>query len=386
VTSLALALIGGAPWVLLPPLVMLRVARSRSLADETDASPTDPPLVSVIVPARNEARNIERCVRSILSTSYDAMELIVVDDHSTDGTAAIARGAAGDDRRFRLLDNPPLPNGWFGKQWACATGAAAASGGLLLFTDADTAHAPDLLARAVNRLRRESDDLLSVVGRQEMHSFWERLLQPQVFWILVARYGGTESVSRARRAEDVIANGQFLLMQRHAYEAVGGHGSVREKVAEDLALAQRFFREGFRVRLVRGHDQLATHMYGSLSELIAGWGKNVFAGGIDAMPGGFAGRIMFPLVLPIPPLMTLLPVVIVLLGLIGFVSAGWTLWSAICASANLIWWTLIYRGFHQRVWYALLAPVGAVVVLFIIVRAIVRGRRVGWKGREYVAR
>jgi chlorobactene glucosyltransferase len=386
VTSLALALIGTAPWVVLPPLVMLRLARSRSLADETDASPSDPPLVSVIVPARNEARNIERCVRSILSTSYDAMELIVVDDHSTDRTADIARGAAGDDRRFRLLDNPPLPNGWFGKQWACATGAAAASGGLLLFTDADTAHAPDLLARAVNRLRRESDDLLSVVGRQEMHSFWERLLQPQVFWILVARYGGTESVSSARRAEDVIANGQFLLMQRHAYEAVGGHGSVREKVAEDLALAQRFFREGFRVRLVRGHDQLATHMYGSLSELIAGWGKNVFAGGIDAMPGGFAGRIMFPLVLPIPPLMTLLPVVIVLLGLIGFVSAGWTLWSAICASANLIWWTLIYRGFHQRVWYALLAPVGAVVVLFIIVRAIVRGRRVGWKGREYVAR
>lgn len=385
-TSLALALIGTAPWVVLPPLLMLRLARSRSLADETDASPSDPPLVSVIVPARNEARNIERCVRSILSTSYDAMELIVVDDHSTDRTADIARGAAGDDRRFRLLDNPPLPNGWFGKQWACSTGAALASGGLLLFTDADTAHSPDLLTRAVNRLRRESDDLLSVVGRQEMHSFWERLLQPQVFWILVARYGGTESVSRARRAEDVIANGQFLLMQRHAYEAVGGHGSVRDKVAEDLALAQRLFREGFRVRLVRGDDQLATHMYGSLSELIAGWGKNVFAGGIDAMPGGVAGRVIFPLVLPIAPLMTLLPAVIVVLGLIGIVSPAWTLWSAICAGANLLWWMVIYRGFHQRVWYALLAPAGAVVVLFIIVRAIVRGRRVGWKGREYVAR
>ena len=242
-TSLGLTLITATPWVLLPPLVMWRVAHSRSLADERDALPDTSPLVSVVVPARNEARNIERCVRSILSTRYGSIELIVVDDHSTDATADIARGAAGDDHRFRLLASSTLPNGWFGKQWACASGASAAAGALLLFTDADTAHAPDLLPRAVNRLLRENDDLLSVVGRQEMHSFWERLLQPQVFWILVMRYGGTESVNHARRAEDVIANGQFLLLRRQAYEAVGGHESVRDKVAEDLALAQRLFRE-----------------------------------------------------------------------------------------------------------------------------------------------
>ena len=385
-TSLVLALIGAAPWVLLPPLVMLRLTRSRSLADESDDVPTDAPLVSVVVPARNEARNIERCVRSILSTRYPAMELIVVDDHSSDGTGNIARRAADGDNRFRLLESSALPDGWFGKQWACATGGTAASGALLLFTDADTAHAPDLLPRAANRLRREHADLLSVVGRQEMHGFWERLLQPQVFWILITRYGGTEGVSNAKRAEDVIANGQFLLIQREAYEAVGGHESVRDKVAEDLALAQRLFRERYRVRLVRGDDQLSTHMYGSLSELVAGWGKNVFAGGIDAMPGGAAGRVIFPLVLPTAPLMTLVPAVIFLLGLLGIVSAAWTIWAAVGAAANLLWWTLIYRGFHQRAWYALLAPIGATLVLFIIVRAILRGRNVGWKGREYVAR
>lgn len=385
-TLLALALVGAAPWVLIPPLVMLRVARSRSLSDESDDVPNTAPLVSVIVPARNEARNIERCVRSILSTEYQSMELIVVDDHSIDGTSEIARRAASNDPRFRLLENAPLPNDWFGKQWACANGAAAAAGTLLLFTDADTAHTPDLLPRAVNRLLRERDDLLSVIGRQEMHSFWERLLQPQVFWILVTRYGGTDSINSARRAEDIIANGQFLLLQRRAYAAVGGHESVRDKVAEDLALAQRLFREGFRVRLVRGDDQLSTHMYGSLSELAAGWGKNVFAGGIDAMPGGAAGRAIFPLVLPIAPLTTILPALILILGLIGVVNAAWTTWSAIATAANLLWWMLIYRGFHQRLWYALLAPLGAAVLLFIIVRAIVRGRRVGWKGREYLAR
>src|SRR5207302_7127085 len=161
---------------------------------------------------------------------------------------------------------------------------------------ADTEHSPDLLPRAVNALCREQADLLSVAGRQEMRSFWERLLQPQVFWMLVMRYGGTESVNRARRAEDVIANGQFMLMRRSTYDSVGGHEAVRDKVAEDLSLAQLLFRRGFRVRLFRANEQLSTHMYASLSELIAGWGKNVFAGGIHAMPGGALGRALFPFV------------------------------------------------------------------------------------------
>jgi len=381
-----LVLLAAVPWVLLPPLAMLRVARSRSLADEPEAVPPNRPRVSVIVPARNEGRNIARCVRSILSSRYEPLELIVVDDHSTDGTADIARAAAAGDARFLLLENTPLPNGWFGKQWACTTGAAAASGALLLFTDADTMHAPDLLPRAVNLLLREGSDLLSVVGRQEMRSFWERLLQPQVFWLLVVRYGSTESVNSARRPVNVIANGQYLLIRREAYDAAGGHASVRDKVAEDLALAQRFVRLDRRLRLVRGEEQLSTHMYGSLSELIDGWGKNVFAGGIDAMPGGSLGRAIFPFVLPLAPLMSLAPPIVLLLSLVGMGRPAVTAWSAICVIAMVVWWAMIYRGFHQRIWYALLFPLGGAVVLFIMLRAIVRGRRVGWKGRQYLAR
>jgi len=381
-----LVLLAAAPWVLLPPLAMLRVARSRSLADEPETLPADAPRVSVIVPARNEARNIGRCVQSILASRYEPLELIVVDDHSTDGTADIARVAAAGDARFRLLDNPALPNGWFGKQWACTTGAAAATGAVLLFTDADTMHAPDLLPRAVHRLVRERVDLLSVVGRQEMHSFWERLLQPQVFWMLLVRYGSTESVSGARRPEDVIANGQYLLMRREAYDAAGGHASVRDKVAEDLALAQRFVRLGRRVRLVRGDEQLSTHMYGSLSELIEGWGKNVYAGGVDAMPGGPVGRALFPFVLPLPPLMSLVPAIVLFVSVLGIGAPALGAWSALCVVAMTVWWALIYRGFHQRMWYALLFPLGAAMLLFIILRALAHGRRVGWKGRQYIAR
>jgi chlorobactene glucosyltransferase len=383
--SLGWAVVATAPWVLLPPLAMLRMARSRSLANVSPTPPMLPPLVSVIVPARNEARNIERCVRSLLATNYPAVEVIVVDDHSTDGTSDLARAAGRSDDRLHVIANPDLPNEWFGKQWACANGAAAARGDLLLFTDADTEHAPDLLPRAVNEIRSAHVGLLTVAGRQEMRSFWERLLQPQVFWMLLARYGGTESVNRARRAEDVIANGQFMLFSREAYEAIGGHEAVRDKVAEDLALAQLSFRTGRGVRLVRGEEQLSTHMYASLGELVAGWGKNVFAGGVHAMPGGTFGRLLFPIVLPLAPMLTILPVLVLLYAIALGTNGAWLLWSAICVAANLLWWALIYRGFQQRVWYALLHPVGAAALLFIIVRAIARGRRVGWKGREYVA-
>lgn len=364
---------------------MLRMMRSRSLADVSPEPTTPSPLVSVIVPARNEARNIERCVHSLLATTYPAVEVIVVDDHSTDATGALARTAGQSDVRLRVITNPALPNGWFGKQWACANGAVVAQGDLLLFTDADTEHASDLLPRAVNEMRSANVGLLTVAGRQEMRSFWERLLQPQVFWMLLARYGGTESVNRARRAEDVIANGQFMLFRREAYDAIGGHEAVRDKVAEDLALAQLFFRTGRGVRLVRGDDQLSTHMYASLAELVEGWGKNVFAGGVDAMPGGAFGRLIFPVVLPLAPLLTILPVLALLFAIATSRGGALLLWATICVAANLLWWALIYRGFHQRVWYALLHPVGAAALLFIIVRAIRRGRRVGWKGREYVA-
>ena len=384
--SVAWAVGASLPWVLLPPVAMIRVARSRSLADEPTSIPDDAPLVSVIVPARNEARNIGRCVRSILATSYPRAEVILVDDHSTDGTAAVARDSAPGDPRLTIVANPDLPNGWFGKQWACVNGAAAARGRFLVFTDADTEHGTDLLSRAVGLTMRERIDLLSVAGRQETRSFWERLVQPQVFWMLLARYGGTESINSARTARDVIASGQFLLMSRETYDRIGGHESVRDKVAEDLALAQRVFRAGGRVRLLLGEEQLSTHMYASLSELVHGWGKNVFAGGIDAVPGGAVGKALFPVLLPLMPLMSLVPLLVLILSVVGALDRDWYIWSAICTAAGLIWWTIIYRGFRQRSVYALLYPVGAAVVLYIILRAIARGRRVGWKGREYVAR
>jgi hypothetical protein len=373
-----------APWVLAPLAAILRASQSRSLDEESAEAPSEPPLVSIVIPARNEARNIAPCVESALASSYPRLEVIVVDDHSTDDTGAIAASIAARDPRLHVVVPPPLPSDWFGKQWACATGAATARGSILGFLDADTRQAPDLVTRVVNAMSSRRADLLSVAGTQEMGSFWERLVQPQVFGILLQRYGSTEHVNRSRFASAKIANGQCLWVRRDAYDAAGGHGAVRHKVAEDLAMAQHWFRAGRTVSLVLGLDQLTTRMYTSLRELVEGWGKNVFAGGRDAMPFGAVGRVIFPLLLVSPSLFQLVPPIVLVLGLMGVVGSAALTWAAIATGANLVWWTLVYLWLRVSPVYALLHPLGAAMLLYITMRATVRGSRVRWKERDYL--
>src|ERR1041384_99850 len=148
--SVAVPLLATLPWTLPPLAGLWRARNSRSLDELSAEAGDDAPLVSVIIPARNERRNIERCVRSVLTASYPHLEVIVVDDHSTDGTGDAARASAAEDARLRVISALDVPDAWFGKQWACASGALMANGALLVFTDADTWHASDLLPRAVN--------------------------------------------------------------------------------------------------------------------------------------------------------------------------------------------------------------------------------------------
>ncbi len=384
--SLVAPVLWSLPWVVAPVAALLSWRGSRSLDDVSPQTSSDAPLVSIVVPARNERRNIERCVRSILAGAYSRFELIVVDDHSDDGTGDLARTIASNDPRCAVIEAPNLPAGWFGKQWACAAGAARAHGDVLVFTDADTWHAPDLIPRVVNAMRERDADLLSVAGHQETHSFWERVVQPQVFALLLFRYGGTERVSNAKRETDVIANGQFIAMRRDAYDAVGGHALVREKAAEDMALAQAFFRAGRRVVLIAGTAQLSTHMYASLRELVGGWRKNIYASGREAALGGAVGRALYPLFLLGWPLIGLAPSVALLLAAFGVLSTAWLTWAAIAVVAALAFWMAIYRFMKQPLWYAVLYPLGLAMLGYIAAGAVARGQRVEWKQRTYIAR
>lgn len=384
--SVGPALLWTLPWIVPPVIAFVRGLDSRSLDDYPSHAPEGSPLVSVIIPARNERRNIERCVRSVLASEYPALEVIVVDDGSDDGTGDLARAIARDDDRLRVIDAPDLPAGWFGKQWACATGARSAHGSLLLFTDADTWHAPDLLPRATNALYQRGADLLTIAGRQEMHSFWERVVQPQLFVLLWTRYGGTERVSRTKRPVDVIANGQFILLRREAYDAMGGHERVRDRAAEDLAMAQEYVRAGRPIAFVLGEWQLSTHMYASLRELIAGWRKNIYAAGRTAALGGRVGRAAYPIFLLGIPIYGLLPVVGLVLAAVGILSGSWLVWSAIIVAFTIAAWVVVYQFMRESPVYALAYPLGFIVLLVIAVGAVSRGRRVEWKSRSYVAR
>ncbi len=386
------------PWLLWPVIAALRVRMAPSLDAASAAAPTDAPLLSIIVPARDEEHTIGACMRSILSSTYPSLELVVVNDQSADATGCIARALAARDPRVRVVDARPLPTGWFGKQWACHQGASVARGMLLCFTNADTTHGPELHTRAVNAMQQHAADLLSAAGDQEMRTFWERVVQPHVLSMLLLRFGGTQGVNRSNRPADKVANGQFLIFRREVYDAVGGHAAVRNKVAEDLALAQRTFALGYRYVLLMALGHLSTRMYASLDAVVRGWGKNIYAGALDAVPGGAAGRALLPVLLLFFPLFGLAPVIGLLAGALAGTAAGWhaqlapgltasglATWGALASAALLLWWLAVYAAARVPVRYALAFPLASAVVLFIVVGALRRGRNVEWKGRAYRA-
>lgn len=378
--------LAGAAWVLGIALTLWRFRDSQRLDAYPAAPPADALLVSVIIPARNEAHNIGRCLRSVLATAWPRVEVIVVDDHSTDGTGTIARRVAAEHGvDVRVIPAPDLPDGWFGKQWACHTGARAATGELLCFTDADTHHGPELLARSINALVARRADLFTVAGRQEMVTFWEKVMQPVVFALLLARYGGTEAMSRSTRPVDKIANGQFILIRRDAYLRVGGHESVRAHVAEDLRLAQRITELGLSAQMVLARDHLTTRMYTSFSEIRRGWGKNVYAAGRDTLPLNAFTRRLLPFVFPLPALFPAIPALVLLLACVGILGDGARLFGIIALSANLLYWAGVYAYARLNPLWALLHPLGSVVFAAICAEAAWKGSRVEWKGRRYVS-
>ncbi len=369
------------PWIIIPIIAGIRLSRSRTLDQESATPPYQPPMVSIIVPARNEARNIEACIHAALKSEYPNFELIVVNDHSTDDTGTIARNIARTEGRLRVIDNPNLPDGWFGKQWACQNGANAAHGDILLFVDADTRIMPEAVTRSVNGMLREQADLFTALSQQEMHSFWERLVQPQVFFMLGLRYGGTNIINKSKHFEDKIANGQYLMIRTETYIEMNGHALVRSFVAEDLKLAQLYFKAGKKTAVVIGMNFIVTRMYTSLHELINGWRKNVYAGGQDAMPFGTVGRAIFPIVLPVPALFQLLPPLTLLAT--PLLPPTIVTWALIATLASLLWWIISHITTKHSPLYALCYPIGAAILLYILLSAISRGNTVSWKNRTY---
>lgn len=337
------------------------------------------PLVSVIVPARNEAANIETCVRSILETAYRPIEVIVVDDRSSDATGAMVERLARSPEAaslVRLVAGAELPAGWVGKQWAMIQGYRVARGELLLFMDADTRQHPELIPRAFRALTQERVDLVSVLSSQDMVTFWERLVQPHVFLALASRVGDLRRVNRTRVVWDAIASGQFILTPRERYQQAGTHAAVKESVAEDMALAQTYVRHDLDIFLAHGAEYMNTRMYRSLAGIVEGWSKNLALGVPLMFPPIALVRRAAPYLMWLPALCWILPPLLWLVY-------GWT-WAALTIALSLVIWLAVYWAEAAPLGYALLYPLGAAMVAYIMLRSAWRGtRKVEWRGRLY---
>ena len=345
-------------------------------------------LISVIVPARNEARNIRRSIEALAAQSYQNLELIVVDDGSTDATPQILKQLqeapkSDSSPEITIINGSALPPGWAGKPHALHQGFQAAQGEWLCFVDADTFANPDLIASTYQAATNLGADMLTILTDQELGSFWEKVIMPLVFTALSVGFPARR-VNDPQKA-DAIANGQFILIRRQVYQTVGGHAAVRNQIAEDKALAVLVKGSGFHLVLGDGRELARTRMYTSLPEIWEGWVKNIYLGMQDrpwllllgAIVGFFAALAL--------PLWTIISLTWVAKG------GGWI--AALVAAESLILWGYLLYNRNQvnqamdiSFWYGLTLPLGALIFTAMMLTSaynVYSGRGVTWRGRRY---
>ena len=346
------------------------------------------PLISVIVPARNEARNIRRCLQALLVQDYTRYEVIVVDDRSSDATPQIlaellAGEAARSTNRLRVLHGKDLTPGWAGKPHALVQGAEAAQGEWLCFIDADTFAAPHLLSSTLGTAVQQQADLFSMLTEQELGSFWEKTVLPLVFTALAFGFPAKRVNDPAK--PDAIANGQFILIRRAVYQAIGTHAAVRERIDEDKAIAETVKRGGYRLVIADGRQAASTRMYTRFSEIWEGWTKNIYLGLRDRL-----GLLTFGATLGLVAALAL-PLWLAG-GLIWLALGGGWAAGVIALQAAILWGYLLSlrlqacRAFRISPLYALTLPLGALVftaMMFASAWKVLSGQGVTWKGRTY---
>ena len=338
------------------------------------------PSLSILVPARDEERSIERCVRSLLAQTYLVdLEVIVVDDRSTDMTPHILARIASEDSRLRIVRGEPMPDGWVGKPWALAQAQAHARGRWLLFTDADSYHEPRAAATSLWYATHFGADALSLATRQELGTFWERASVPAILGTLVFVAGPFGAVNDPERPAKAIANGQYILVSRDAYDALGGHAALAGEIVEDVAFSRRLKEDGrFRYILAGGHELASVRMYRSLPEIWNGFTKNVYFGaGGDLRALG--GAVLFLLATSVVPLGLLARNVAKRRAPLAIESLA-----ALVAIVSAQAFGMRRAGFSQRL--APLQLVGTMLFAAIALNstyAVLSGKGVVWRGRRY---
>jgi len=339
--------------------------RRRRAPSLPDPLPHNPP-TTVLLPVRDERYNVLDCLETLLAQTA-VPQVRVIDDGSADGTAVLVEQRAAGEPRLTLLPAGSLPPDWPGKVHALAVGAQGVETPWLLLTDADTRHAPDLLARAHAAAASRRLDAVSIAGLQEVRGLGENLLIPAVFALLDTVLGDWQAA--ADGSGPPVANGQYILLRREAWESAGGFESVRGEPLDDVAIAARLRAHGFRTGFLRSQG-LRIRMYRGWREAVQGWRRNL---------GGLFGSRLQTLAAALAVL--LLPPVALLAALAG---GRWVeavlLWSAGAAASMLL-----RAGSRHAPAYGLLYPLDAFLLSAVLILGALdrrRGRLASWKGRE----
>jgi chlorobactene glucosyltransferase len=350
--------------------------------------PSDPPLISVCIPARNEERNIRASAEAVLAQDYPNFEVIVLDDRSTDSTSSILADLAARDSRLHPSSGSDLPKGWAGKPHALFQASAIARGEWLCFVDADTFLSPMTLSSCYAKALETKADMFTIMTFQILGSFWEKTVMPLVMTALSAGFS-PRKVNDPKK-KDAIANGQFILIKRSTYDAIGGHESVKDNIVEDKAISEQVKWNGYRLIVADGMKVVRTRMYTSLPEMWEGWTKNIYLGLRDQpslMALGVFGAflaVMVSIFLPAWPL----------LGFYWYMNGGNWMAVAIIVESLILWLSLIYARVQVATkmeispWYALTTPLGAAVfgaMMFTSAWKVISRRGVTWKGRVYAS-
>ncbi len=333
------------------------------------------PHVSVLVPARDEERNIEGCVLSLLAQDYPDFEVLVLDDRSEDGTLPLLLRMQEDHERLRVIRGEPLPWGWTGKNWACHQLSERAGGELLLFTDADTRYAPNALREAVAALQALDLQLLSAYPREETETWAEKLLVPTFLWSIYC-FLPLPLAYRLRLPGLSAALGQFMLFRAEAYRAMGGHAAVRDAVVDDLALGRLCAGRGLRWRFLDGTGVFSCRMYGGLREVVEGFSKNLFAVFDYNLPVFAFIWTWLLLVFCEPPLL-------LAMAPFGLLESRVVAAAGVAAGLAMLLWAVSLKRLRLPARRAFLYPLSVLGIFLLAARSLwqaARGTAV-WKGR-----
>jgi len=348
--------------------------------------PAEPPLVSICVPARDEERNIGACVKSLFAQDYPNLEIIVVDDRSTDATPLILNQLALRDSRLKIIHGSDLPSGWAGKPYALHQAAAVARGEWLCFVDADTFLAPQAISSCYVKAAETKADLFTIMTFQVTGTFWEKAVMPLVMTALSVGFSPRKVNDPKRR--DAIANGQFIMIRRTVYDAIGGHESVKDRIVEDKAIAEKVKWSGYRLVVADGMKVARTRMYTSLPSMWEGWTKNIYLGLRDRPSLLLLGAFGATLALIAALFMPVWPA----LGILWYTNGGGWMAIGVIVKSLILWAALLFargrvaRAMNIPAWYAFTTPLGAGIFAGMMLTSawkVLSGRGVVWRGRVY---